>query len=513
MTRISKIHYVKPKGIDMKFAKFLAVFSVSSFFLQSPQLLADESNPYKAFNVRAESTHDISLVNHGMASLEERLRLIESATKSIDVEYFIYNADISGKIFTQALINKAKEGVKVRVLLDYFMIKDQINTFMIHELKKEGIEIRYYNPVSSIRFIKVQYRNHRKVLLIDGEVAMTGGRNIGNEYFDLSPEFNFIDRDVVVRGEIVKSIAESFEVVWNSEEVREKKRPSEPSPNDAKYGRNNDSYQFDDFEYKHDLKKFEKRVNDAKTFIYSDVDTDKLSQIRENGSLALREEYTGKCESMEFLSEYPIASSKVKKQRVLKHNLFERIKNVNEKVLIDSPYFIIDDESGDAFKTALSRGKEVELLTNGLNSTDAIYVYAVFETIVKEWIDLGLKPYMYLGHVPQNYVTLTSEISPKTRFGVHAKTLVFDNKDVTIGTFNFDPRSYNFNTEMVVTCNNNPEFAEVVSKDIHHRMESSVFLDSTKTVNDYEFYEINSLGKKITYWLLKIPSNLLDHLL
>lgn len=495
----------------MKMLMGLKTLTVSTL-LASTLLSANAKTDvdYSAFKTKRESAHDVTVVNHGMASLEERLRLIESAKESIDVEYFIYNADISGKIFTQALIKKAREGVKIRVLLDYFMIKDQVDTFMIHELKNEGIEVRYYNPAPTIRFIKVQYRNHRKILIVDNQVAMTGGRNIGNEYFDLSPEFNFIDRDIVIRGEVVLDMKNSFDVVWESKEVKEKKRPREPKRNDAKYRNHRDN--FSSFEYRHDLAKFQKRIDTAKEFLLVEADTEKLNAIRENGSNALKEEYSGKCESMEFLSEYPIANSDVKKQRVIKHDIFKRIKEANEKVTVDSPYFIIDDESAESFKTALAKGTEVELLTNGLNSTDAIYVYAVFETIIKDWIKLGLKPYMYLGHKPAQYATLDSEIKEETRFGVHAKTLVFDNKDVTIGTFNFDPRSYNFNTEMVVTCNNNPELAEIVSRDIHHRMESAVHLDSEEKVNETEFYQVDT-GKKIIYWLLKIPSNLFDHLL
>lgn len=465
---------------------------------------------YSSFKTKRDSTHEVTVINHGMASFEERLRLVESAKESIEIEYFIYNADLSGKIFTQALIKKAREGVKIRVLLDYFMIKDQINTFMIHELKNEGIDVRYYNPAPSIRFIKVQYRNHRKILVVDNSVAMTGGRNIGNEYFDLSPEFNFLDRDIVIRGELVADIKNSFDVVWNSDEVKEKKRPREPRRNDGKYSSHHDN--FSDFEYRHDLARFKKRIDTAREFLLEEANGEKISEIRDNGTNALKNEYSGKCESMEFLSEYPIANSDVKKQRVIKHDIFNKIRSANETVLVDSPYFILDDEASDSFKMALDKGTNVELLTNGLNSTDAIYVYAVFETIVKDWIKLGLKPYMFLGHKPTQYATLDADIKEETRFGVHAKTLVFDNKDVTIGTFNFDPRSYNFNTEMVVTCNNNPELAAVVSGDIHHRMESAVLLDSEEKVKETEFYKVDT-GKKIIYWLLKIPSNLLDHLL
>ena len=169
------------------------------------------------FNVQSTKSHELTILNNGLAALEKRLELIERAKKSIDVEYFIYRTDTSAKIFTQALVKKAREGVKVRILLDTFMVINDLSPFYAHEIEKEGIEIKYFNTAGPLNLAIGGYRNHRKLLSIDGEEAITGGRNIGDEYFDLSSEYNFLDRDMYIKGEIVKSIENTFDQFFASD--------------------------------------------------------------------------------------------------------------------------------------------------------------------------------------------------------------------------------------------------------------------------------------------------------
>jgi putative cardiolipin synthase len=126
-------------------------------------------------------------------------------------------------------------------------------------------------------------------------------------------------------------------------------------------------------------------------------------------------------------------------------------------------------------------------------------------------LEKGLTAYIYKGSLEENYPTLTDEIA-KARFGVHAKSFVFDKKDVVIGTFNFDPRSANLNTEMTISCENNPELARLVTEDIEGRINNSIHLDSSKAVDDNLFYNVGFL-KKVEYFFLKVPSNIFDYLL
>lgn len=466
---------------------------------------AIEVDPFRS---TVNKSHQIKILNHGLGSLEERLQMIEGAQKSIDVEYFIYNLDKSGRIFSQALIKKAQAGVKVRMLLDYFMVKSQFSPFFAHEMEKHGIEVKYFNTTSTLNLFSGQYRNHRKVLLIDGVDAITGGRNIGDEYFDLSEKFNFLDRDIKITGEIVEDIQETFNQVWNSKFSEKVDRQREPKATDAFYTRAKGGN--DLARYRQDLRNWNNKISDAKEFL--SVSNDSFVEVvRTKGKEELGKEYEGTCENMTYQSEYPIIGKKNRSDRIIKHDLAERIKTAKESIVFDSPYFIVDNHSKVSLDTALQNNVKVKLLTNSLNSTDAIYVYSVFDSIIKKWLDKGLESYIYKGDIPENYETLTEEIS-KSRFGVHAKSFVFDKKDVVIGTYNFDPRSANLNTEMTVSCDNNPELAQVVLDDIDGRIKGSFHLDSAKTVDDLQFYNTGFL-KRITYYVLKIPSNIFDYLM
>lgn len=466
---------------------------------------SEASNPFKMVE---QNPHQIVLLNHGLASLEERLQMIERAQHSIDVEYFIYNLDKSGRIFTQALIKKAREGVKVRMLLDYFMIKKEFSPFYAFEIEKYGIEVKYYNPTSTLNIFSVQYRNHRKALIIDGKEAITGGRNIADEYFDLREDYNFLDRDLEVKGEVVQSIQETFNQVWNSNLSKKVDRERKPDRSDRTYDQ--DQGIMDDMRFEDDLKKWNQKVEKAQNFLTIE-DKGFTESIRAKGKEKLALEYHGTCENVSFNSEYPIVGSKNRDQRIIKHDIADRISSAEESILFDSPYFIVDDEAKNALTTALDNKIDVKLLTNSLNSTDAVYVYGAFDSIIKEWISKGLHPYIYKGSIPENYATFTDQIS-HARYGVHSKSFVFDNRDVVIGTYNFDPRSANLNTEMTVSCDNNPELAKIVSDDIENRMKNSILLDSNAAVDKAKFYNVGFF-KGLEYLALKIPSLIFESLL
>ena len=451
------------------------------------------------FITNSDKTHKITLLNHGMASFEERLQMIERAQKSIDVEYFIYRTDRSAKILTQALVKKAREGVKVRVLLDYFLAKKDFTPFYAHELEKSGAEVKYFNTVSSLKIMSAQYRNHRKAIIIDGKEVITGGRNIGDEYFDLHPVYTFLDRDIRFEGAVVTPIKETFDETFNAELSKHLDRNDMPFPEDPKYRRGD---QENYHAYKIELAKWQKNVAEAKSFFEDPVDSEFYESVRAQGKTELNLSYKGICKDITFRSEYPNLGKKNRKgNRVLKYDIFSRIEDAKESIMMESPYYIINDELGKSIAEALDRNVKVKAVTNSLNSSDAPYVYAAFDTIIPKWLDRGLDSYIFVGSKP-DYYSVHGELTDKTRYGVHAKTIVFDHKDVMIGTYNIDPRSANYNSEMSVTCENNPELAAAVENDMELRMASSINLDSQAKIKEAEFNQIK-FGKKIIYYLSK----------
>lgn len=486
-----------------------AILGLSFITFLGSAVSAEEVLSIDPFSLSSLTPHKVILLNHGLASLVERLQMIERAKKTIDVEYFIYHPDKSGKLFTQALIKKAKQGVKVRILLDYFMVQNDFSPFYAEELESFGIEVKYFNTTAKLNLFSGQYRNHRKILLIDGVEVVTGGRNIGDEYFDLDEKYNFLDRELHLEGEIASSIKKTFDETFASKLSERVARVPMPMLADSKYT----SPDLEDVhQYKYDLKNWQKKVADAKAFMTTPLDAKLQSEILKRGLEELNSEYRGACEEVSFNSEYPnIGKSNRKNNRVIKHDLFERIRESKESLMIDSPYFIVNEEFGSALKEALNNNVKTRVLTNSLNSTDAIYVYAAFDSIATGWLNRGLDSYIYKGNKPVNYPVI-EEISGKARFGVHAKTFIFDNRDVVVGTFNIDPRSANFNAEMVVACENNPELAKAVQDDIDSRLAESIHLDSKEAIKEAEFYQV-SFGKKMIYYFLKIPSNIFSFLL
>ncbi len=487
--------------------KWIVFFTFMSLMSLSVDVFSAEDGA-DSYKIKRNTNHEIKLLNNGLASLEERLQMIERAEISIDIEYFIYRVDKSAQLFTNALIKKSREGVKVRLLLDYFMVKSDLSPFYTHEMEQAGIAIKYFNTTATLNLFKGQYRNHRKVLLIDGVEAMTGGRNIGDEYFDLDQRYNFLDRDILIKGEIVTDIQKTFNDIWNAKYSKQVAREEMPSIDDSRY---QSEGMANEHTFKQDLAAWSNKVYKAVTFV-KPIDQNLENEIRAKGRQLLAQEYTGACQSIVFNSEYStIGKDNRKNNRIIKHDILKRIENANKSVLIDSPYFIVNNELTRALDKALSKNVAVKLLTNSLNSTDAIYVYTVFDSMIKGWIKKGIETYIFKGHRPEGYKVI-EKFAGKSTFGVHAKTLIFDDKDVMIGTYNLDPRSANYNTEMTVTCENNPELAEVVKADIEMRIKESLHLDSNKKVDEAKFYQIG-FAKKLTYYALKGVSHLFIHLL
>ena len=140
----------------------------------------------------------------------------QSARKSIALEFFIYDVDDASRLLTQALIKRAREGVQVRILVDFSAPVFKLKPAYARLLGEAGVKVRYYNTSALYRLVSIQHRSHRKLLIIDEATVLTGGRNIANDYFDLSDHYNFLDSDLEVTGPIVKTVLQSFDVYWNS---------------------------------------------------------------------------------------------------------------------------------------------------------------------------------------------------------------------------------------------------------------------------------------------------------
>jgi cardiolipin synthase C len=168
------------------------------------------------------------VLEKGEDALQARAWLADHAEQSIEVQYFIWSTDNIGILAAEALLRAAERGVRVRVIVDDLLI-DAPDKSLLALAKHPNIDIRIYNPKHSVGmpfykrilnvatdFRGVNQRMHDKTFIVDGKVALTGGRNMAAEYFDYDREYNCRDRDVLLFGAAVTSMRAGFERFWNS---------------------------------------------------------------------------------------------------------------------------------------------------------------------------------------------------------------------------------------------------------------------------------------------------------
>ncbi len=434
---------------------------------------------------------DVQILNHGAASFEKRFEMIARAKRSIDVEYFIYNTDRSGRLFTQALVRKKKENpsIRIRLLVDSSPTVLALDEDFVAEFEKHGIEVRYYNQISLVRFIKAQYRNHRKLLIVDGEEVLTGGRNIGDEYFDLSPTFNFLDRDIWIRGKIAAEIRRTFDEYWDHPiSVRPAAPDSRPSE--------------------------EKLAALATFFRESAADSKWRSAIRALARPILEDPHSqGNCPVFSFYSDLP-GLQRAHTRKVLKQ-IFARMDDMSSRdtLVVESPYFIVhNDEPKEKLGFLKRRDIRAKLLTNSLASTDAFYVAANFHPKVSLYQNLTQSEmFIYSGDAPDRYPTLRYQsgksVTETATWGIHSKTFVFGEEKFAIGTFNVDPRSANLNSELMFFCEGNRNLTQFVLDDIQIRLNESAKLQKDGTLGGGKtIFDNVGLWKKIKFRAAVFPS-------
>ena len=163
----------------------------------------------------------------GVEALLARLALADMADKTLDVQYYIWHDDLTGRHFANALLKAADRGVRVRVILDDLGANADDDILAAIDLHP-NIEIRLFNPVASRTFrglsmlsdfSRVNRRMHNKAFIADNQAAIVGGRNIGDEYFDASGDVAFGDLDLISVGPVVRQVSNAFDRYWNSRSV------------------------------------------------------------------------------------------------------------------------------------------------------------------------------------------------------------------------------------------------------------------------------------------------------
>lgn len=421
----------------------------------------------------------VYVLDKGSEALIARAWLADHAQHSIEVQYFIWSTDNIGILAAEALLRAANRGVQVRVIVDDLLINAPDKS-LLALAKHPNIDIRIYNPLHSVgtawyerllnvvtNFRAANQRMHDKTFIVDGKVAITGGRNMAAEYFDYNQQFNFRDRDVLLLGDVVRSMQQSFESFWESNLI---------APVESLY---------------EDVGLMQKRVAVDSEIIkkiyrglheYANSEENFSPEVRANigaaSSTFPRIAQQLIWSQVSFISDRP---GKNPNKWDLGGGgrtttaLAQLVKNARDRIVIQSPYLVMSDDAMTLFQEAIKRGVKVSISTNSLASTDNLLAFSGYRNQRALLLKMDVNIYEYKPDplIQRNLMErpeLAKDRSPV--FAIHAKTMIVDSQIVYIGTFNFDPRSQNLNTEMGVIIHNS-QLAKAVEESINTDMRSA----------------------------------------
>ena len=423
--------------------------------------------------------HRIAHFDQGAASFHRRLELIASARKSIALEFFIYDVDDASRLLTQALIRKAREGVQVRILVDFSTPVFKLKPAYAQLLGEAGVKVRYYNTSAVYRLVSIQHRSHRKLLIIDEATVLTGGRNIANDYFDLSDHYNFLDSDLEVSGPIVRTVLQSFDVYWSSHLATEPGTDSEPD------------------------------VEAAKFVVPQARDAVLLERLRAAGESYRQAHKVHECRDLRFVTDFP---NQGEASRNVFNAIVEELGRAKHEAVVESPYFVIKSGGYAVLEDLQKRGVRVRVLTNSLASTDASYAVAALYPWLGSLADTGLTLSAYGGAPLPSQSTNLGGGTP--RWGLHSKRGVIDGETTLLGTYNIDPRSANLNSELMLVCRGQKALAvDVLASIAAREAASGKVIERGRIVQRSALLGRSPLTHRIRF-LLEMPiANLFDFLL
>lgn len=394
------------------------------------------------------------ILDTGEEALLARAWLADHAERSIEVQYFIWSSDNIGILAAEALLRAAERGVKVRVIVDDLLI-DAPDKSLLALARHPNVDIRIYNPRHKVGtplhkrvlnvvtdFRGVNQRMHDKTFIVDGKVAITGGRNMADEYFDYDQAYTFRDRDVLLLGEAVGAMRANFDAFWAS---------TLAVPVESLYdgwGLMQKNVQVGGAEVQQVYR--ELHAYAARPENFAPVVRAAIAAAPDSFARLARETAWGR---VDFIHDVP---GKNDRRWLLDGSgktpaaLAELVAGARESVVIQSPYLVMSADAKALFKAAVARGVRVRILTNSLASTDNLQAFSGYRNQRRQLLEMGLDIREYKPD-PANRNALLSRANPPAVppvFALHAKSMVVDGRIAYVGTYNFDPRSENLNTEV-----------------------------------------------------------------
>jgi putative cardiolipin synthase len=444
-------------------------------------------------------------------ALTARIALADQAVSSLDVQYYMIHDDPTSHLVLQHVLAAADRGVRVRILIDDIHVAGNDRNILALDAHP-SIEVRIFNPFKirqtfaltiATQFLldgrRLNRRMHNKSYIIDSQVAIIGGRNIGDEYFDARQDVNFRDLDLLAVGPIVQEITGSFDQFWNSDAAY---------PLEAFYKHANTSKELNRLRAL--LQKSARpypptdsiRVLFTPAFAINDDPDDipddeappppALHAAPAPHSTSAPSRFRWCWAPAQLIADDPnkVNPDDPKKGPHIGEELAKVITAANTEVLLISPYLVPRPQGVRMLADLTKRGVSVKILTNSLVSTDISLVHAGYARYRAPLSTAGVDLYELRPLPPATKKRFFR--GKRTGISLHAKAFVIDRRSAFIGSMNIDPRSELLNTEMGVLVES-PELAQEIAAFFNEAIEP----DSSYQVH---LTEPDTHGNRKIYW-------------
>lgn len=379
------------------------------------------------------------LLSENLSAFEARVLAARHAQRSLDLQYYYWLGDRTGSLLTQEIIAAAERGVRVRLLIDDINTRGNDRAYLALDAHP-NIEIRLFNPSRNrsnglrrglelaLRAFRATRRMHNKAWIADGRLAIIGGRNIGDAYFDADEATNFHDMDLLLVGPAINGAERVFDDFWNSEAAIPIAALSRPLARKLPRPRR-------------------ERLRHAATNVRPHVELiARIDAMEQPAALPWHFQWV---REVEVVADPPDKALGAAERGWLAERIYRAIAAAEQELTITSPYFIPGGRGVEALGKLTERGASVKVLTNSLAATDVVAVHGAYASYRTTLLRRSVELFELRPDTPRESASLFGSKGAS----LHTKAFTVDRRMGFIGSFNFDPRSASLNTEMGVFFN------------------------------------------------------------
>ena len=446
----------------VKAGRWVGLIGLSLFLVACASAPMVNNKPASYFNDRgavespltalasAHPRSGVSLLADPDDALQSRLHLAALAQSTLDLQYYLWQGDDSGLALTYEVLRAAERGVRVRILLDDIYHSGRDSAYQTLD-SHPNVEVRLFNPMGNRGSVKqmnyavgksaFNYRMHNKIFLVDGVAAILGGRNIGDEYFGRDASFNFQDMDAIVVGKVAADAGGAFDLFWNAELA------------------------------------IPVAALTQRTYHITEEQTAQLITARERvrpavergrAASATRADWLATLASGLFWTKAEVLVDRPDRSDDYPDSAFMTFMHdahaqPRESAVIQTAYLIPNGPTLANLERLTSAGVTLRILTNSAKSNNHSSVHAYYAGYRKALLTTGIDLYEVQGK--GSLAAYLDRVGEDAHAGLHTKAMVIDDRVAVIGSYNMDPRSRVWNSEIALIVRD-PDFARQILQEM-----------------------------------------------